>query len=78
MDHGRQYPVYPAGCLYVIGFPLAMLHQGQMPHLLECEACGAEFRRRTGLAKVNLICLIAVIGLIVAALLIAIFSGPPA
>jgi len=58
MDHGRQYPVYPVGCLYVIGFPLALFHQGQTPHVLECESCGAKFKRRTTLAKVNLALLV--------------------
>ncbi len=65
MDHGRQYPVYPLGCVYVIGFPLACFHQGQTPHLLECEACGAKFKRRTTLAKVNLVLLVLVLAVIV-------------
>jgi hypothetical protein len=65
MDHGRQYPVYPLGCVYVIGFPLALFHQGQTPHLLECESCGEKFKRRTTLAKVNLALLILVLAVIV-------------
>jgi len=71
MDHGRQYPVYPMGCLYVIGFPLACFHQGQTPHLLECESCGAKFKRRTTLAKVNLGLMVLFLALIVAAVVMA-------
>lgn len=73
MDHGRQYPVYPLGCVYVIGFPLAALHQGQTPHLLECEDCGATFKRRTTLAKVNLALLVLVL-VVLAGLLVWGFS----
>lgn len=77
MDHGRQYPVYPVGCLYVIGFPLACLHQGQTPHLLECESCGTKFKRRTTLAKVNLALLVLVLVTFVGLFVWAVLSARP-
>ena len=56
VDHGRKYPVYPLGCLAILGFPLCFFHQGQLPHRCECLDCGKRFNRRTKLAIVNLIC----------------------
>ncbi|WP_193215149.1 hypothetical protein [Luteolibacter marinus] len=64
MDHGRKFPVYPAGCVWILGFPIAIFHQGQTPHQLECEECGARFKRRTLLARINLAGLVLVAGLV--------------
>lgn len=50
---GRKHALYPAGCLYLIGFPLALFHQGQMPDLFRCTACDCRFARRSALAKLN-------------------------
>lgn len=69
MDHGRKFPVYPMGCVWILGFPLALFHQGQTPHQLECEECGAKFTRRSWLARVNLAALILVGGLLVIGLI---------
>lgn len=60
-SRGRKYPIYPAGCVSLIGFPLSLFHQGQTPYQFKCEACGREFTKRTGLAKLNLVVLILIV-----------------
>ena len=68
LDQGRKYQVYPLGCLAILGFPLAIFHQGQLPHRLECQECGEVFNRRTKLAIVNLICFWLIAGTVLALL----------
>tara|TARA_R110002049_G_scaffold22094_1_gene79624 strand:- start:412 stop:720 length:309 start_codon:yes stop_codon:yes gene_type:complete len=67
-DRGRKYQVYPLGCLAILGFSLAIFHQGQLPHRLECQECGAVFNRRSKLAMVNLICFWLIAGTVLALL----------
>ena len=55
---GRNYSPYPSGCLCLLGFPLALFHQGQVPNRFRCRACGHHFNKRSALAKLNLMFLI--------------------
>ncbi len=59
---GKRFALYPAGCLSVLGLPFAMFHQAQMPLEYRCPGCGTAFKRRSGLAKFNLVMLIPIAG----------------
>ena len=69
MCHGKRYAVYPAGCLYLIGLPLAILHQVSSPMEFECTDCGKRFGRRSPLARFAWVMLIAIFALIIGIIL---------
>ena len=70
MSHGRRYAVYPLGCLMIVGFPFAVLHQTSCPTDYECQACEHKFGVRSLLGR---FCL-GLIYLIVLAIAFAIVS----
>jgi hypothetical protein len=57
---GKKYAVYPAGCLMMIGLPLAILHQTSSPMEYLCGQCQRRFGVRSTLAKFALGILIAI------------------
>jgi hypothetical protein len=60
---GRKHALYPSGCLCLIGFPLALFHQGQIPNRFRCAACDCHFTRRSALAKLNFFFLVLIASL---------------
>ena len=50
--HGKRYAVYPAGCLAILGLPIALLHQASAPVDYECGYCGGEFYERSLPARI--------------------------
>ena len=52
--HGKRYAIYPSGCLMIVGFPIAILHQVSCPTDYECRACDARFGIRSLIAKICL------------------------
>ena len=52
--HGKRYSVYPSGCLVIIGYPFAILHQTSCPIDYECQTCHANFGIRSSMAKIAL------------------------
>jgi len=77
--HGKRYAVYPAGCLVLGGFPIAMLHQGSCPTDYECAACGAKFALRGFNAKLCLGVILLLILWVIAAIasvFLNIYSDP--
>lgn len=50
MNLGKRYPLYPAGCVVVIGFPFAALHQAQLQVQYRCKICQREFLGRSIMA----------------------------
>ena len=56
---GKRNALYPAGCLMIIGFPLAILHQTSSPVEYRCETCQRKFGVRRILARIALGILIA-------------------
>lgn len=63
---GKRNAIYPAGCLMIIGFPLAILHQTSSPVEYRCGKCQRRFGVRSTLAKVALGILIAIPLLLIA------------
>ena len=57
---GKKNAFYPAGCLMIIGFPLAILHQASSPVAYLCGNCQRRFGVRSPLAKIALGILIAI------------------
>lgn len=51
---GKTNAFYPAGCLMIIGFPLAILHQTSSPVEYLCGQCQRRFGVRSPLAKIAL------------------------
>lgn len=54
ISRGKKYSLYPSGCMAVVGFPFAVIHQASCPTQYECRACGAKFERRSNPAKLCL------------------------
>ena len=61
ISHGKRYSLYPAGCLYVLGLVVAIVHRSSAPVDFECQACGHKFAQRSLLAKINLLLLILIV-----------------
>ena len=57
---GKKNAFYPAGCLMIIGLPLAILHQASSPVEYRCGKCQRKFGVRGTLARVALGILIAI------------------
>ncbi|HEV7406390.1 MAG TPA: hypothetical protein VGO11_25800 [Chthoniobacteraceae bacterium] len=54
----RRNAFYPAGCVAVLGLPLAILHQASAPREYHCQACGVDFACRTKWARIAYVALI--------------------
>lgn len=57
---GKKNAFYPAGCLMIIGFLFAILHQTSSPVEYRCGKCQRRFGVRSPLAKCALGILIAI------------------
>jgi hypothetical protein len=57
---GKKNAFYPAGCLMLIGLPLAILHQASSPVEYLCGKCQRKFGVRDTLARFALGLLIAI------------------
>lgn len=66
VPRGKHFGMYPAGCLYLISLPFAMLHQVSTPMLFRCHQCHREFGRRTIMAKIALGILVSIPILLIA------------
>lgn len=55
---GKRNALYPVGCLYFIGLPVAQFHQLQSPIDFQCKKCGQRLSKRTGLAKASIVFMI--------------------
>ena len=51
---GKKNAFYPAGCLMIIGLPLAILHQTSTPVEYRCGKCQRRFGVRSPLAWIAL------------------------
>lgn len=51
---GKKNAFYPAGCLMIIGLPLAILHQTSSPVEYRCGKCQRGFGVRSPLARIAL------------------------
>lgn len=72
---GKKNAFYPAGCLMIVGLPLAILHQTSSPVEYLCGKCQRRFGVRSTLAKIALGILIAFPLLIIACAVYVIMSA---
>lgn len=61
---GKQFAIYPVGCLFFFGVVWSIAHQLSTPMLYRCRDCKCEFGKRTFLARVALVIVVVAVVLI--------------